>query len=145
MKILSKIKKKLGLKNKQSEKIEENAKEEVLAPIPPISGASIAVIRHFQTYGGTLSETPNNAILDDQNPINFKGAGQEKQLKMLYSYIVKMSEDGIYKKQGDRTIAEHFNVGRNLIHDRFEKLIEKGYLIELKQMNRFYKIKEWVS
>ena len=132
------------MKNKQSEKIDENAKTDVLAPIPPLKITSFEAIRHFEQFGGISEETPQNGVSDNQNPKNFKGAGQEIQLKMLYLYIVKMSENGVYKKQGDRTIAEHFNVGRNLIHDRFTKLIEKGYLVELKQMNRFYKInKEW--
>ena len=63
---------------------------------------------------------------------------------MLYAYIVKMSEDGIYKKEGYTKIGEFFGVGKDLIQARFEKLIKNEYLIELKQMNRFYKInKEW--
>ena len=146
MKILAKIKKKLGLENKQSKKIEESAKIEVLADIPPIKGADISVIRHFETYGGSFSDAPKNTVLDDLSRQKFKDAGQEKQLNLLYLYIVKQSEDGIYKKEGSAKIGEFFGVGKFLIQSRFKDLIEKGYLTELKQMSRFYKIeKEWVS
>lgn len=141
---LKKIKSKLGLKNKQIKKNEQNAKIEVLAAIPPLKIESFEAIRHFETFGGGFTITPENGVFDDSNRQNFKDKGQETQLKMLYLYIVKMSDNGIYKKEGYAKIGEFFGVGKDLIQTRFAKLVNDGYLIELKQMNKFYKIdKEW--
>jgi hypothetical protein len=141
---IKKIQSKLGLKNKQIKKREQTAKIEVLADIPPLKITSFEAIRHFEQFGGCFNQTPKIDVLDDLKRKNFKNEGQEKQLKILYLYIVKMSDNGIYKKEGSAKIGEFFGVGKFLIQSRFKSLIDNGYIVELKQMNRFYKInKEW--
>lgn len=145
MNLLTKIKQKLRSKSKQSEKKEQNEKIEVLAAIPPLKIESFEAIAHFERFGGGFRKTSEIDVLDDSKRKNFKNEGQETQLKMLYLYVVKMSENGIYKKEGFAKIGDFFGVGKDLIQVRFNKLVEDKYLIEIKQMNRFYKVeREWV-
>jgi len=98
---IKKIKSKSGLKNKQSEKIDKNAKTDVLAPIPPLKITSFEAIRHFEQFGGISEETPQNGVSDDQNPKNFKGAGQEIQLKSNCSIIWGKGKNGNNKTKED--------------------------------------------
>lgn len=131
------------MKNKQSEKIEQATKKEVLADIPPLILTDFSAIRHFEEFGGGNDKTPENPSFSIENPKNFKSASKENQLKILYGYMLNKSDNGIYKREGGRQIAEHFGVSKDVIQDRFNELLERGLVIELKQMNRFYKIKEW--
>ena len=143
-KIKKKLAKKLGLKNKQIKKIDKNDEIEVLAAIPPLEITSFEAMTHFGRFGGGKVSTPKMPVLDEITRQNFKMAGVGTQQKLLLQYIKERSENGRWKKEGNRIIGDFFGVGRDLIQNRFNQLIEAGYLIELTNMNRFYEIsKEW--
>jgi len=139
-----KIKQNLCFKNKQNKKIEKNEKIEVLAAIPPLKITSFEAIEHFGLYGGEKKTDTEMPVLDEITRQNFKTAGVKKQQKLLLQYIKERSENGVWKKEGNRIIGDFFGVGRDLVQNRFNQLIELGYLVEMIEMNRFYKInKEW--
>jgi Fic family protein len=132
------------LKNKQTKKIDKSVETEFLPQIPQIKGASIEVIRHFEQFDAAKTETCINGVFGAENKNNFKELGKERQLKILLAYLYERSEEGIYKRESSKVIADHFNVSKDTIQRRFNELLDKKYIIELKQMNRFYKInKEW--
>jgi hypothetical protein len=141
---LKKIKQKLGLKNKQTKNVDKNEEIEVLADIPPLNITSFEAITHFGLYGGGKVSTPKMPVLDEITRQKFKTTSTETQKKLLYVYICERSENGVWKKEGNRVIGEFFCVGRDLIQNRFSQLVNDGYLVELKDISRFYKInKKW--
>jgi hypothetical protein len=74
--------------------------------------------------------------------LDFSAQNKEKQLEMLLRYIKIKAKDNVYKKEGNRYIGIYFNCGKDLISHRFKELIALGFLEELKNMDRYYRIKE---
>ncbi|RPJ79855.1 MAG: hypothetical protein EHM20_00250 [Alphaproteobacteria bacterium] len=48
--------------------------------------------------------------------------------------------DGIYTKEGNRLISNYFYCGKDLISERFNELLSIGWISEIVEMNRKYKL-----
>jgi hypothetical protein len=63
---------------------------------------------------------------------------------MLLAYLWEKSEEGVYKREASKVIADYFKVSKDTIQRRFNELLDNKSIIELKSMNKYYKInKEW--
>jgi hypothetical protein len=77
----------------------------------------------------------------DENRQDFKNKSKQTQFEMLYQYMRnKADPDNIYTKEGNREIGNYFNVGKDLISQRFRELLELNWISEVTELNRKYKL-----
>jgi hypothetical protein len=102
-----------------------------------------STVIYYQNGGGgecdviSLEKTEN---LTEKNRQNFKNLTKQSQFEMLYNYMKSKSDSDIYTKEGDRKIAGYFQCGKDLINQRFKDLLTIGWISEIVEMNRKYKL-----
>lgn len=103
-----------------------------------------STIVYFQSggggVGGVISPQYDPEFIENHRQ-NFSTMEKHTQLEMLYIYLKdRATEDNIYTKEGDRVIGDYFNCGKDLINKRFKELISIGWISELTELNRKYKL-----
>lgn len=89
-------------------------------------------------FGG-VSQTPSILL---KKELDFKKLIRQEQLKELFNYMKNKSDGGLYKKEGNRTIGEHFKVGKDLIGRLLKELEETEKIFKLTELDKYYKLKE---
>lgn len=90
--------------------------------------------------GGVLKKEVICKENDEEKRQNFKKLNRQNQLKTLFNYIKNKTESGLYKKEGNRIIGEHFNVGKDLIGRLLKDLEAQQYIAKLTDLDKYYKI-----
>lgn|GEM_PF-3809287 len=100
-------------------------------------------IIYYQGGGGGKGDVifpENEPNFNENNRQNFKKLSKQCQFEMLYIYMKDKAIDNIYTKEGNRLIANYFNCGKDLISERFNDLLNLGWISEIIEMNRKYKL-----
>lgn len=90
--------------------------------------------------GGVIENTIPEGQIEETKRQNFKKLTKSEQLKTLFNYIKSKTENGLYKKEGNRVIGEYFNVGKDLIGRLLKELEVSEHIAMLTELDRFYKI-----
>lgn len=92
-------------------------------------------------FGVSIQKEVTLGEIREKKRQNFKNLAKEEQRKLLFIYIKSKSEGGLYKKEGNRVIASHFNVGKDLIGRLLKTLeFESSHICKLNDLDNYYKL-----
>lgn len=100
----------------------------------------MSAINYFRDKKGI--ELINTPTVPENACIYMLKLVQSERLRVLFNYMKSKSNGGLYKKENNAKIGEHFNCNRNIISGLLKELEKTEKIFKLTDLDKYYKLKE---